>query len=70
MFTKQKLDFETIENININLIVYDTGHPQLSTTATIFIKVININDNTPVFNQVLYYIILYYICNSYSIIIS
>jgi len=58
MFTKQKLDFETIENININLIVYDTGHPQLSTAATIFIKIININDNTPVFNQVLYYYII------------
>ncbi|XP_022160935.1 cadherin-87A isoform X1 [Myzus persicae] len=54
LFTKQKLDFETIENININLIVYDTGHPQLSTTATIFIKVTNINDNSPVFNQTEY----------------
>lgn len=41
-----------MEIIEINLIAYDAGHPQLSTTATIFIKVVNINDNTPVFNQV------------------
>ncbi|XP_026808223.1 cadherin-87A [Rhopalosiphum maidis] len=54
IFTKEKLDFETIENIDLNLIVYDTGHPQLSTTATIFIKITNINDNTPVFNQTEY----------------
>lgn len=52
LYTKEKLDFESIETIDINLIAYDTGHPQLSTTATIFIKVVNINDNTPVFNQV------------------
>lgn len=52
MYTKDKIDFETIETIDINLIAYDTGHPQLSTTATIFIKVININDNSPIFNQV------------------
>ncbi|XP_025199596.1 cadherin-87A isoform X2 [Melanaphis sacchari] len=54
IFTKEKIDFETIENIDLNLIVYDTGHPQLSTTATIFIKITNINDNTPVFNQTEY----------------
>lgn len=52
LFTKEKLDFESMETIDINLIAYDTGHPQLSTTATIFIKIVNINDNTPVFNQV------------------
>lgn len=54
IFIKEKLDFETIENIDLNLIVYDTGHPQLSTTANVFIKITNINDNTPVFNQTEY----------------
>jgi hypothetical protein len=54
IYTKEKLDFESIETININLIAYDTGHPQLSTTATILIKVININDNSPIFNEVLF----------------
>lgn len=54
LYTKEKLDFESIENIDINLIVYDTGNPQLSTTATIFVKIININDNTPIFKQVFY----------------
>ncbi|XP_025413054.1 cadherin-87A isoform X2 [Sipha flava] len=54
IYTKEKLDFESIETININLIAYDTGHPQLSTTATILIKVININDNSPIFNETEY----------------
>lgn len=54
LFIKKKLDFESIESIDINLIVYDTGNPQLSTTATIFVKIININDNTPIFKQVFY----------------
>lgn len=53
LYTKEVLDYESIETIDINLIAYDTGHPQLSTTATIFIKIININDNNPVFNQVI-----------------
>lgn len=52
LFIKEKLDFEQIETIDLNLIAYDTGHPQLSTNATIFIKVINVNDNSPIFNQV------------------
>lgn len=52
LYTKEKLDFESTESIDVNLIVYDTGHPQLSTVATIFIKVININDNSPTFKQV------------------
>ncbi|VVC44201.1 Hypothetical protein CINCED_3A007173 [Cinara cedri] len=54
LYTKERLDFERVETIDINLIAYDTGHPQLSTTATIFIKIININDNSPIFNQTEY----------------
>lgn len=67
LYIKEKIDFEKIETIDLNLVAYDTGHPQLSTIATIFIKVINVNDNPPIFNQVsfiqFYIILIYYSIN-------
>ncbi|XP_050430558.1 cadherin-87A [Adelges cooleyi] len=54
LYTKERLDFENIETISVTLFAYDTGHPQLSSSATIIINVINVNDNNPVFNQTEY----------------
>lgn len=31
--------------------VTDTGDPQLTSTARVFVNVININDNSPLFNE-------------------
>ncbi|CAG7728421.1 unnamed protein product [Allacma fusca] len=46
-----RLDFEDRPLYNFTVVAVDSGVPQLSSTATIAIHLVNINDNTPVFNQ-------------------
>lgn len=40
--------------IKFNVTVTDTGLPQLTSTAQIFVNIININDNAPQFNETEY----------------
>lgn len=42
--------------IKFNVTVTDTGVPQLTSTAEIFINVININDHSPQFNETEYHL--------------
>lgn len=49
--TKSRIDYETVKLITFNVTVKDTGVPQLTSTAQILVKVININDNAPHFNE-------------------
>jgi len=47
-----RLDFEDRPMYNLTVVAVDSGVPQLSSTATIMVSLLNINDNDPVFNQV------------------
>ena len=49
-----RLDFEERPVYNFTIVVVDSGAPQLSSTANIAIHLLNINDNTPSFNQTEY----------------
>uniref|UniRef100_A0A336M3D8 CSON011390 protein n=1 Tax=Culicoides sonorensis TaxID=179676 RepID=A0A336M3D8_CULSO len=52
--SKKRIDYEKVKTIQLIAIVTDTGIPQLSSTATINIDVININDNDPIFDMDIY----------------
>ena len=52
--TKSRIDYERVKLIKFNVTVTDTGVPQLTSTAQIFVNVINVNDNTPQFNETEY----------------
>uniref|UniRef100_A0A2C9JQL3 Cadherin domain-containing protein n=1 Tax=Biomphalaria glabrata TaxID=6526 RepID=A0A2C9JQL3_BIOGL len=43
------LDYEKVQNFTITVVAYDTKNKSLSSEATIFIKLINENDNIPEF---------------------
>lgn len=45
----KRIDYEKIKEINLVATVTDTGIPQITSTATILVDVINTNDNDPVF---------------------
>lgn len=40
------------------MVAYDTGVPQLSTTAGVTVNVVNINDEAPVFDEAMYEAVL------------
>ena len=52
---RQQLDYEMVTTYVINVIAYDQGIPSLTSTATLEIQVIDINDNPPVFSEVEYF---------------
>ncbi|XP_075975917.1 cadherin 87A isoform X2 [Anticarsia gemmatalis] len=47
--TAQRIDYEKLHSINFTLVAYDSGVPQLSTTAGVTVTVINANDEEPRF---------------------
>lgn len=49
---KNRIDYESIQTLNFEVIVTDKGVPQLTSTATVNVEVININDKDPLFSQV------------------
>ncbi|XP_056899774.1 protocadherin beta-16-like [Takifugu flavidus] len=54
MILQKPLDRELNPNLYLKLIAVDGGTPQRSGTVNIQIKVLDVNDNPPVFNQSLY----------------
>lgn len=52
--TKTRIDYESLQASNFSVIAFDTGIPQLSAVALVFVNILNINDNDPVFNQSIY----------------
>lgn len=47
---KKQIDYEKLIELNFTIWAYDSGIPQLNTSADVFVKVINVNDNDPVFS--------------------
>jgi hypothetical protein len=54
--TKSRIDYESVNQIKFNVTVKDIGIPRLFSTAQIYVKVININDNAPQFNESEYHL--------------
>jgi len=48
--TKARIDYEKVHQIKFDVVVKDTGVPQLSSTAQILVNIINVNDNSPKFD--------------------
>lgn len=51
---KGRLDYESSEKVEAVVVVYDTGVPQLSSTATLVVQLQNINDEEPMFEDPIY----------------
>ncbi|XP_045535482.1 cadherin-87A [Papilio machaon] len=45
----QRIDYEQVKHLNFTLVAYDSGVPQRSTSASVSIDVVNVNDEEPVF---------------------
>ncbi|XP_030067829.1 protocadherin Fat 3 [Microcaecilia unicolor] len=54
IITDSALDREQISEYNVTIIATDKGYPPLSTSKTIPIKITDINDNAPIFEQMSY----------------
>lgn len=50
----QSLDYETVNKTSISVTAYDRGSPQQSTSISLVISVIDVNDNRPVFAPTAY----------------
>ncbi|KAK9728307.1 Cadherin domain [Popillia japonica] len=51
---KKQIDYEKIKALNFTVVAIDTGVPQLNSSATILVRVKNVNDNDPIFSQKMY----------------
>lgn len=54
MKSTQRIDYEKIHNINFTLVAFDSGVPQLSTTALVTVEMVNVNDEDPEFAATAY----------------
>ena len=54
LYLDVSLDFETVQSYTLDITAHDRGDPELSTTITVVINVINENDNAPVFSPAEY----------------
>ncbi|KAG5879259.1 hypothetical protein JTB14_012529 [Gonioctena quinquepunctata] len=48
---KKKIDYEKTKELNFSVVAFDTGVPQLNASAIVYVKVVNLNDNDPIFTQ-------------------
>lgn len=54
----ESLDREQVQNVNISLTVYDKGNPPFNRTENITLEILDENDNSPNFTQVVYYSVI------------
>lgn len=50
----QSFDYEKIQNLSFEVIVKDNGQPALETKSMVQIEILDLNDNSPVFEKNLY----------------
>ena len=53
--TARSLDYESVQTVSFIVEATDVGNPQLTSTATVRVNVVNINDNSPQFTSVSIY---------------
>lgn len=46
---KKQIDYEKTKEVNFTVLAFDTGIPQLNTSAFVKVNIVNLNDNEPVF---------------------
>ncbi|KAJ8969553.1 hypothetical protein NQ314_001705 [Rhamnusium bicolor] len=46
---KKQIDYEKTRELNFTVVAFDTGIPQLNASAIVLVKIINLNDNDPIF---------------------
>lgn len=51
---KKEVDYEREKKLNFTVWAYDSGVPQFSSSAEVIVNVVNVNDNDPVFSQVVF----------------
>lgn len=49
--TKARIDYEQVKSLNFTIVAFDSGIPQLSSTADVIVNVVNINDMDPMFSS-------------------
>ncbi|XP_014676997.1 PREDICTED: LOW QUALITY PROTEIN: protocadherin Fat 1-like, partial [Priapulus caudatus] len=54
IYTKQNLDYERQTLHRLLVVAVDSGSPPLSCEATVWVKVVDVNDNPPAFSQLAY----------------
>ncbi|XP_034399774.1 protocadherin gamma-A3-like [Cyclopterus lumpus] len=54
LVTDTVLDSETVSEYNITVVATDSGMPPLSTKRTFYLKVSDVNDNSPLFSESVY----------------
>lgn len=47
---KKQIDYEKTKNLNFTIFAFDSGIPQLNASATVHVKINNVNDNDPIFS--------------------
>ena len=47
-----RIDYESVEFTSFKASVWDSGTPRLNNSATVYVTILNVNDNSPVFTQV------------------
>lgn len=50
--TAKELDREKLSSIRLNVIASDKGLPRMSSTASVEVVILDVNDNAPVFEKV------------------
>ena len=54
MRTSQVIDYEETKQLEFTVVAFDTGVPQLSASAKVSVRIINVNDNDPKFEKAYY----------------
>ncbi|XP_021248692.1 protocadherin Fat 4-like isoform X2 [Numida meleagris] len=57
-FLNQQLDYETTTQFEVELEASDGGQPSLNTSVRVVVRVLDVNDNPPKFNQATYDIVV------------
>lgn len=52
--TSQRIDYEETKQLEFTVVAYDSGVPQLSSSAKVTVSIINVNDQDPIFEQQIY----------------
>ncbi|XP_012431012.3 protocadherin beta-16-like [Taeniopygia guttata] len=58
LVTSETLDREQVEEYNVTVRARDEGSPALSASKTLFVRLLDVNDNAPTFTQAIYTMVI------------